>query len=275
MQRLAATIFLCWALSSVPTEPSAPYLRQGRTSNCRRSLAFDESLPVLRVAQLGPAVGVAIGAGRSFSECNDVARCGGHFATSWDKFLVDLPWHEACCKGDTPRRQPTSGRHIHCRRPQNLQHHCKREKSSCNRAFWIKGRSWISTWLRLRSLTILLPARISARAVSHPNQVAVTDSQSQLTFGELDRKSNQLAWYLRNAGASPDSCVGLFFDRSVDFVVAALAVLKSGAAYLAMDSNTPTDRAFLMLNDAGTKFVLTHRQKARDWSAGTLACGRN
>ncbi len=113
-----------------------------------------------------------------------------------------------------------------------------------------------------------LAARFQAQVLEHRDEIAVADVDTQLTFGELDKRSNQLAAYLRDAGATPDSSVGLFFDRSVDFVVAALAVLKSGAAYLAMDSGTPVDRALAMLNDAGSKFVLTHRSKTRDWSAG-------
>jgi amino acid adenylation domain-containing protein len=55
----------------------------------------------------------------------------------------------------------------------------------------------------------------------------------------------------------------LLLDRSVDFVVAALAVLKSGAAYLPLDSSTPADRAEFILNDAKARLVVSHRGKGR------------
>ncbi|HEY5314420.1 MAG TPA: non-ribosomal peptide synthetase [Pirellulales bacterium] len=113
-----------------------------------------------------------------------------------------------------------------------------------------------------------VPAQIAHHAIATPTGVAVADDRGELSFAELERRANQLACLLREAGAMPDRCVGVFCDRSVDFVVAALAVLKSGAAYLPLDSHTPADRARFMLDDAGAEVVLTHREKCRDWPAG-------
>jgi amino acid adenylation domain-containing protein len=83
-----------------------------------------------------------------------------------------------------------------------------------------------------------------------------------LTYGELERQSNRLAAHLREAGAGPERCVGLFLERSPRFVVAALAVLKTGAAYLPLDPATPAERAALILADAEAPLVVTQRGKA-------------
>jgi amino acid adenylation domain-containing protein len=113
-----------------------------------------------------------------------------------------------------------------------------------------------------------LPQRIASHAARTPTAIAVVDDRGELAFAELESQANQLASQLREAGAGPDRCVGIFCDRSAAFVVAALAVLKSGAAYLPLDSSTPADRAQFMLGDAGAQVVLTHRDKCRDWPTG-------
>src|SRR5262245_44753415 len=110
-----------------------------------------------------------------------------------------------------------------------------------------------------------LAARIAALAQSAPTRTAIVDENGALTFADLDNKANQLAWKLHEAAVRPESCIGLFFDRSTDFVVAALAVTKYGAAYLPMDSATPFDRAATMLLDAAAPVVLSHRAKTQHW----------
>jgi amino acid adenylation domain-containing protein len=113
-------------------------------------------------------------------------------------------------------------------------------------------------------------SRIAAHAASAPDHAAVVDATTTLTFSELDSRSNQLSALLVEAGAGPDCCIGLFFNRSTDFVLAALAVLKSGAAYLPLDPCTPVDRAAAIIADAGAPMLLTHRRKTRDWPTGSV-----
>jgi amino acid adenylation domain-containing protein len=105
-------------------------------------------------------------------------------------------------------------------------------------------------------------ARIASQAKATPHGVAVTDGAVTLTFSDLEDRSNRLAEHLREAGVAGEACVGLFLERSADFVVAALAVLKAGGAYLPLDSSTPPDRARFILADAGAALLLTHRNKA-------------
>ena len=124
---------------------------------------------------------------------------------------------------------------------------------------------------RTMPITASLVARIAAQADAHFDRPAVVDDTSRLTFADLERRSNHLAARLYAAGAGPETCVGLFLDRSVEFVVAALAVLKTGAAYVPLDPSTPADRALMILTDAGAPLVLTHRGKTRGWPATVLA----
>jgi amino acid adenylation domain-containing protein len=129
---------------------------------------------------------------------------------------------------------------------------------------WPHGPSETST---AAFSTTSIVARIADHAVANRDRAAVVDDTTRLTFADLEHRSNQLAAQLHAAGAGPESCVGLFVERSADFVVAALAVLKTGAAYLPLDPATPPNRASLILTDAGSPLLLTHRGKTRGWTA--------
>src|SRR5581483_2260197 len=107
-----------------------------------------------------------------------------------------------------------------------------------------------------------LISRITAHATIGPNRAAIVDGPNQLSFGQLEQRSNALASYLREHLHTEQSCVALLMDRSADFVVAALAVLKSGAAYLPLDASTPADRIAFVVRDSGAPMLLTHRSKA-------------
>lgn len=104
-----------------------------------------------------------------------------------------------------------------------------------------------------------IPARIGRHASSAPGRVAVVDGDDRMTYGELERRSDLLAARLREAGARRDSCVGIYLNRSHRFVVAALAVMKSGAAYVPLDPSTPPERVSEILVDAGANALLTDR----------------
>src|SRR6184192_2167675 len=91
--------------------------------------------------------------------------------------------------------------------------------------------------------------RIQRHAAAGPDRLAVADPDGQLTYAELTRRASDLAGTLRAAGAGPDSCVGLYLERSADFVVAACGVLWAGAAYLPIDPATPRDRVEYVLAD--------------------------
>src|ERR1700721_3528886 len=78
-----------------------------------------------------------------------------------------------------------------------------------------------------------------------------------MTYRELDESANRLAHLLVDIGAGPGEFVALLFSRSAQAIVAMLAVLKSGAAYLPMDPAVPDARLEFMLGDAGPVAVIT------------------
>jgi amino acid adenylation domain-containing protein/non-ribosomal peptide synthase protein (TIGR01720 family) len=97
-------------------------------------------------------------------------------------------------------------------------------------------------------------ARVVAR---QPDRVAVEFEDERLTYGELDARANQLAWLLRSLGVSTDSRVAIALDRSLELVVALLAILKSGGAYVPLDPSYPRERLEAMVEDARPTVLLT------------------
>ncbi|SDM34587.1 non-ribosomal peptide synthetase [Allokutzneria albata] len=94
-------------------------------------------------------------------------------------------------------------------------------------------------------------ALVAARAVDRPDAVAVVGEGGGLSFGELDAWSSRLAAHLRERGVTRETRVAVCVPRSAEFVVALLAVLKAGGAYLALDPEAPADRSAAMIADAG------------------------
>ncbi|MBP2405989.1 non-ribosomal peptide synthetase [Streptomyces syringium] len=102
-----------------------------------------------------------------------------------------------------------------------------------------------------------LTALLESAAARHPEAVAVRDRIRSLTYGELHERANRLARLLIGRGAGPERTVGLLLPRSADTIVAMLAVLKTGAAYLPLDPAYPAERLRYMIDDARPSCVLT------------------
>ncbi|MEV6827024.1 non-ribosomal peptide synthase/polyketide synthase [Amycolatopsis sp. NPDC051102] len=104
---------------------------------------------------------------------------------------------------------------------------------------------------------VTLTELIEAQAARTPDAVAVVSREEQLTFAELDTRADRLARLLAARGAGPERIVALALGRSVEIVVAQLAVLKTGAAYLPVDPDYPAERIAFMLADANPVVVVT------------------
>jgi len=98
------------------------------------------------------------------------------------------------------------------------------------------------------------------QAARTPEAVAVVFENESLTYGELNRRANQLAHYLRKRGVGPEVLVGLCVERSLEMIVGIMGVLKADGAYLPLDPSYPADRIAYMLEDAGTAVLLTQER---------------
>jgi amino acid adenylation domain-containing protein len=90
-----------------------------------------------------------------------------------------------------------------------------------------------------------------------PDAIAVVSGDHQLTYRELNARANKLARYLQAAGAAPDTLVGLAVERSHEMMIALLAILKSGAAYMPLDPGYPGARIAFTIEDSKTSLILT------------------
>ncbi len=104
---------------------------------------------------------------------------------------------------------------------------------------------------------VSIPALFAAQVARAPEAVAVTFDGRSLTYQQVDEASNRLAHLLVSQGAGPGERVALLFSRSAEAIVAILAVLKTGAAYVPIDPAVPAARVEFMLGDAAPIAAIT------------------
>ena len=102
-----------------------------------------------------------------------------------------------------------------------------------------------------------IPGLWAAQVARTPEAVAVTFEGTSMTYREVEEAANRLAHLLAGHGAGPGECVALLFSRSAEAIVAILAVLKTGAAYLPIDPALPSARIEFMLDDAAPIAAIT------------------
>ncbi|WP_439896706.1 amino acid adenylation domain-containing protein, partial [Burkholderia ubonensis] len=92
-----------------------------------------------------------------------------------------------------------------------------------------------------------------------PDAVAAVHDDASLTYAELNLRANRLAHHLIALGVAPDSLVGVAMERSLDMIVALLAVLKAGGAYVPVDPDYPAERVRFMIDNAQLRWLLTQQ----------------
>ncbi len=118
----------------------------------------------------------------------------------------------------------------------------------------------------------LLHTLFFEQVLLHPLQAAVVTSHRTLTYQELSDRANQLGHQLRQLGVRPNQLVAIVMEKGWEQVVATLGILASGAAYVPIDPELPTERQWHLLQQAEVQWVLTqsHLDTSLEWPENTL-----
>lgn len=117
---------------------------------------------------------------------------------------------------------------------------------------------WPATERAFKDRTLVTDL-VTAKALANPDALAVATECDSLTYGELEQRADRLAHYLLSRAARHDRTVVLCLPRSSALVVSALAVLKTGAAYVPLDPEWPLERLRFVVKDSGAALVVTQR----------------
>lgn len=116
---------------------------------------------------------------------------------------------------------------------------------------------------------LLIHELFESQVDANPGRCALVFRGRQLTYAELNARSNKLAHFLRLNGAVKGSLVGVYMERSVEMVVALLAILKSGCAYVPFDPELPVSRLNLLLEDSRPACVIIQAQLSHNLAGYT------
>lgn len=128
---------------------------------------------------------------------------------------------------------------------------------------------WNSTEMAYPGKNLCLHQLIEEQAARTPDQVALVFERRQLTYAELNRRTNCLAHHLRRLGVGADVLVGLFVERSLEMVVGLVGILKAGGAYVPIDPANPQERIAFVLKDANIALLLTQDSLLASLPTGT------
>jgi amino acid adenylation domain-containing protein/thioester reductase-like protein len=120
--------------------------------------------------------------------------------------------------------------------------------------------------------TVLIHQLFEAQVIETPNRIAIEFAEEQLTYQQLNERANQLAHHLQTLGVEADALVGICVERSPQLIIAILATLKAGGAYLPLDPNYPTERLAFMLANSQTSVVLTQSNLSHSLPLQTPHC---
>lgn len=100
--------------------------------------------------------------------------------------------------------------------------------------------------------------------MKYPNKPAIVSEGNYLTYHRLNERANQIAHYLVKQGIKPNDVVGVMIDKSIDYMVAIIAIGKCGGIYVSLNRDLPDERVKYMLENANAKMILTTRTFFRD-----------
>ncbi|MBK9712870.1 MAG: amino acid adenylation domain-containing protein [Kouleothrix sp.] len=101
---------------------------------------------------------------------------------------------------------------------------------------------------------------VEVQVTRTPNRVAVAHAGVQMTYGELNRRANRLAWHLRGRGVGPDVLVAIYLERGIAMAVGVLGILKAGGAYVPLDAAYPKERIEAILRRIDAPVLLTQER---------------
>ena len=97
---------------------------------------------------------------------------------------------------------------------------------------------------------------LEKRAIEHPDRIAVFSDNVQMSYAELNNRSNQIARYIQNLGIEKEGIVGIIMERSVEMIAGIYGVLKAGASYLPIDTNFTNDRIQYLVEHSKVQAIL-------------------
>lgn len=122
------------------------------------------------------------------------------------------------------------------------------------------GRSAINSDFQSRNnLRATIQESVAAQVARFPNNIAVSFNGQSITYAELNEQANRVAHGLLAQSLMPGSCVAVYLPRSIEMVVALLAILKTGCAYVPLDENLPPGLINYTLTDARIELLLTNQ----------------
>ena len=107
-----------------------------------------------------------------------------------------------------------------------------------------------------------IPGLFEAQVEKAPDAIALTGRDEQLTYRELNERSNQMARFLAQMGVGPEVLIGLCVERSIEMIVELLGILKAGGVYVPLDPSYPRERISFIVEDAGVAILLIHQERA-------------
>jgi amino acid adenylation domain-containing protein len=110
-------------------------------------------------------------------------------------------------------------------------------------------------------MVYLLHQLLSESAEKYPDKEAIIFKDQSITYAELERESNKLAFGLTEIGIARGERVGIYLDRSIESLVGVFGILKTGAAYVPVDPLSPPGRLTYILNKCRISFLLTTKEK--------------